>query len=68
LISGGEEGVVVLWHSQGHKHDFIPRLGSPIVLCKNFSNILFVLLENNRIFLLDISSFKLINFIQGLPT
>ena len=31
LISGGKEGVLVLWHQSGNKHDFIPRLGATIV-------------------------------------
>ena len=30
LVSGGEEGVLVLWQLDTHKREFRPRLGSPI--------------------------------------
>ncbi len=30
LYSGGEEGVVVMWHLRENKRDFLPRIGSKI--------------------------------------
>ena len=31
LLSGGEESVLVIWHLDSGKKDFVPRVGSPIV-------------------------------------
>ncbi len=30
LFSGGEEGVLVMWHTQSHEKTFLPRLGASI--------------------------------------
>ena len=33
IFSGGEEGVLVLWHLRSGQKSFIPRLGAPISFC-----------------------------------
>ena len=60
LYSGGQEGVVVLWHLRQGQRDFLPRVGA------GFSNILaqgsqlFCLLSNNSIKRIDLGQDKAI--------
>lgn len=43
MLSGGEEGVVVIWHENSTEKSFLPRLGSSISqICTNAENSLYI--------------------------
>lgn len=68
MLSGGEEGVLVLWQLlTGHKH-YIPRLGSSIcyITQTNDSNIYAVTLANNSICLINGITSRVQSYIYSL--
>lgn len=58
LYSGGEEGVVVVWHLRENKNDFLPRIGSEIVRLVLDGAALYCLLADNTIKSVDFSNDK----------
>jgi hypothetical protein len=60
IISGGEEGVLVIWHESG-KRDFIPRLGAKIKFATVVEDRVFVILENNALKVIGLNNFTLQN-------
>ena len=56
VISGGEEGVLVIWHESG-KRDFIPRLGAKIMFVKVYEDKVFTILDNNSIKVISLNNF-----------
>lgn len=58
LYSGGEEGVVVLWHLRENKRDFLPRLGAQIVNIKIVESKIYCMLADNTIKSIDLNNDK----------
>jgi hypothetical protein len=58
LYSGGEEGVVVLWHLKENKRDFLPRLGAQIVNIKVMESKVYCILADNTIKSIDLNNDK----------
>eukprot|EP00056_Hartaetosiga_gracilis_P005812 m.89353 g.89353 ORF g.89353 m.89353 type:complete len:936 (-) comp12292_c0_seq1:59-2866(-) len=67
LLSGGEEGVLVLWQVSTRSKRFLPRLGSPIShLAVTGSNTNYVVsLSNNCILVVGAASFEVSHKISG---
>jgi len=60
LYSGGEEGVVVLWHLRENKRDFLPRVGAHIVNIKVIESKVYCILADNTIKSIDLNNDKAI--------
>jgi NET1-associated nuclear protein 1 (U3 small nucleolar RNA-associated protein 17) len=60
LLSGGEEGVLVLWHQSTHRRTFMPRIGAKIlnVAVAEDGSLYGVVLNDNSVKVYDSSSYK----------
>ena len=58
LYSGGEEGVVVLWHLRENKRDFLPRVGAQIINIKIMESKVYCILADNTIKSIDLNNDK----------
>eukprot|EP00055_Hartaetosiga_balthica_P006514 m.20519 g.20519 ORF g.20519 m.20519 type:complete len:940 (-) comp5257_c0_seq1:98-2917(-) len=68
LLSGGEEGVLVLWQLATKSKRFLPRLGAPLshLVVTNSNTYYIASLANNSILVISAASFEVIHKISGL--
>ncbi|AFZ80233.1 hypothetical protein BEWA_030860 [Theileria equi strain WA] len=68
LLSGGEEGVLVIWHLNSNSKKFVTRLGSAIfhLGISNSEDLYFAACEANEIFFIDPSALSIKSRISGL--
>ncbi|UKK00254.2 hypothetical protein MACK_000324 [Theileria orientalis] len=60
LLSGGEEGVVVVWDLVNHSKKFVTRLGAPIFhIAMSEDQTIMASLQNNAIILIDATSLSI---------
>ena len=68
LLSGGDEGVLCMWHSAAErKPQFMPRLGAPIRHISVSGHLACVSLVSNSIILVDLHRMKISGTITGVP-
>jgi len=58
LYSGGEEGVLVLWHLRENRRDFLPRVGAQITNIQVVESKVYCSLADNSIKSIDLNNDK----------
>lgn len=68
LLSGGEEGVLVMWQLETGKQEFLPRLGAvltSIALCPEQAKVA-VGMDDNSVLVVNLASMKIETCVQGV--
>mmetsp|Transcript_4924 Transcript_4924/g.31508 ORF Transcript_4924/g.31508 Transcript_4924/m.31508 type:complete len:770 (+) Transcript_4924:196-2505(+) len=68
LLSGGEEGVLVMWQLETGKQEFLPRLGAiltSISLCPERARVA-VRMDDNSVLVVNLASMKIDACVQGV--